>query len=118
MIVVAVYSSGSSGTFVISSVLWPPLAAPPCCRYVEEPASLQVWHEDQWQRVSPVEHALTINVGDMMQVWSNDVYKAPLHRVLADRSRQRYSAPYFFNPSHSCDVAPIASGAPAEEAAR
>ena len=47
---------------------------------------------------SPVAGAFTINVGDMLQVYSNDRYVAPLHRVLANRERCRYSAPFFFNP--------------------
>jgi len=29
--------------------------------------------------------AFTINIADMMQVYSNDHYVAPLHRVLANR---------------------------------
>ena len=61
----------------------------------------------------PGDGALTINVGDMMQVWSNDVYRAPLHRVLADRTRRRYSAPFFYNPAHACMVAPIPTSAAA-----
>lgn len=39
-----------------------------------------------------------MNVGDMLQVYSNDRYVAPLHRVLANRDTHRYSAPFFFNP--------------------
>ena len=34
----------------------------------------------------------------MLQVYSNDRYVAPLHRVLANRDKHRYSAPFFFNP--------------------
>ena len=53
-------------------------------------------HTRTWR--SPVAGALTINVGDMLQVYSNDRYVAPLHRVLANRDKHRYSAPFFFNP--------------------
>ena len=53
-------------------------------------------HAHTWR--SPVAGALTINVGDMLQVYSNDRYVAPLHRVLANREKHRYSAPFFFNP--------------------
>jgi isopenicillin N synthase-like dioxygenase len=45
----------------------------------------------------------------MMQVWSNDIYNAPIHRVLAMESRERYSIPFFFNPAASCKVAPLPS---------
>ena len=48
----------------------------------------------------------TINIGDMVQVWSNDRYVAPLHRVLATREADRYSAPFFYNPPHTATIAP------------
>ena len=38
---------------------------------------------------------------------SNDRFKAPLHRVLASSGRRRYSAPFFFNPRPSADIAPL-----------
>ena len=42
-----------------------------------------------------------------MQVWSNDRFKAPLHRVLASVDQARLSAPYFFNPSYETICAPL-----------
>ncbi len=50
-----------------------------------------------------------INVGDMMQVWSNDRFAAALHRVRPIRGRARYSIPFFFNPSYATDYAPLPS---------
>ena len=43
----------------------------------------------------------------MVQVWSNDRYRAPLHRVLANASRERYSLAYFYNPAASAQYAPL-----------
>ena len=78
-------------------------------QYHDEPSSLQVFHENSWHRVIPVKGALTINIGDMMQVWSNALYKAPIHRVLADPDHVRYSAPFFYNPSYETMVTPVKS---------
>eukprot|EP00548_Thalassiothrix_antarctica_P020767 CAMPEP_0194192946 /NCGR_PEP_ID=MMETSP0154-20130528/72769_1 /TAXON_ID=1049557 /ORGANISM="Thalassiothrix antarctica, Strain L6-D1" /LENGTH=413 /DNA_ID=CAMNT_0038916817 /DNA_START=83 /DNA_END=1324 /DNA_ORIENTATION=+ len=70
--------------------------------------SLQVWTKDeQWITVSPTPGALTINTGDMAQVWSNNRYKAPLHRVLTNKDKVRYSAPFFYNPSYRAKVGPL-----------
>lgn len=66
-----------------------------------------MFNDDQWHRVVPVPDAFTINIGDMMQVWSNDNYVAPVHRVLADRTNERWSAPFFYNPSFTSTVAPL-----------
>jgi isopenicillin N synthase-like dioxygenase len=57
--------------------------------------------------VEPVAGALTINLGDMLQVWSNDHYRSPVHRVLASATRTRLSAPFFWNPSYPTICAPL-----------
>ena len=75
----------------------------------DEVGGLQVYHDGQWHGVPVVEGALVINTGDMMQVWSNDEYQAAVHRVLAMTDVQRFSIPYFFNPSATTKVAPLPS---------
>jgi isopenicillin N synthase-like dioxygenase len=45
----------------------------------------------------------------MVQVWSNDIYRAAVHRVLAMDRLDRYSLPFFFNPDYSTGVFPLAS---------
>lgn len=77
---------------------------------LDDVASLQVWQRGQWWLVEPVEDALCINVGDMLQVVTNDRYVAPLHRVLAQPDRERHSAPFFWNPAYSADCEPAVAG--------
>ena len=79
-------------------------------QYAGEPSSLQVLSGGSWRKVVPAPGALTINIGDMMQVLSNGRYQAPLHRVLGDAARTRYSAPFFFNPSYEAILEPVLSG--------
>ena len=43
----------------------------------------------------------------MAQIWSNGKYKAPLHRVLTHRDKERYSAPFFYNPSYDSLIEPV-----------
>ena len=73
--------------------------------------SLQVYQpsDSQWHDILPRPDAFVINTGDIMQVWSNDRYLAPLHRVKAQRALRRYSAPFFYNPRYECNYAPVAS---------
>jgi isopenicillin N synthase-like dioxygenase len=70
---------------------------------------LEVFNRDRWWLVEPLHDALVVNIGDVMQVWSNDRYTAPLHRVLANAESDRFSAPFFFNPAYSTDYAPLPS---------
>lgn len=77
--------------------------------YQDSQPGLQVEQDGVWYTVEPIENALVINLGDIVQVWSNDHYRAALHRVLANAEHPRYSAPYFFNPSYDTNYAPLES---------
>ncbi len=68
---------------------------------------LQVRHQENWITVAPEPGTLIINVGDLVQVWSNDRYQAPLHRVLANSRDERLSAAFFMNPAFSTDCEPL-----------
>jgi isopenicillin N synthase-like dioxygenase len=70
-------------------------------------SGLQVYRDGRWHSVEPVPGAFTINIGDMVQVWSNDLYHAPPHRVLAMDSSDRYSLPFFYNPSYDAVIEPL-----------
>ncbi|MEM7323827.1 MAG: 2OG-Fe(II) oxygenase family protein [Actinomycetota bacterium] len=73
----------------------------------DDVGGLQVQLGDSWVDVEPLDGALVVNTGDMMQVWSNDRYQAALHRVRPVTDRPRLSVPYFFNPSYRTDYAPL-----------
>src|SRR5262245_52852934 len=75
----------------------------------DDQPGLQVLHDGDWRLVEPRPDALVINIGDVVQVWSNDRYVAPVHRVIASRTSTRYSAPFFFNPSPDTNYAPLPS---------
>jgi isopenicillin N synthase-like dioxygenase len=68
---------------------------------------LQVYHQDFWHDVRPEDGAMVVNTGDMMQVWSNDIYRAAIHRVIAMQQEDRFSIPFFFNPAAGTTVEPL-----------
>lgn len=84
----------------------------------DEQAGLQVFRGGLWHLVEPLEGALVVNLGDIMQVWSNDRYVAPVHRVLANTGASRQSAPFFLNPSYQTDYEPLESTVNSESPAR
>ncbi|KAL1808534.1 hypothetical protein ACET3Z_025524 [Daucus carota] len=57
---------------------------------------LQVLHQNHWVDVPPVPGALVINIGDFMQLISNDKFISSEHRVLASRIGPRISVACFF----------------------
>ncbi|BAT99009.1 hypothetical protein VIGAN_10038100 [Vigna angularis var. angularis] len=61
---------------------------------------LQVETEQGWIHVKPQPQALVINIGDFLQIISNEAYKSAHHRVLANHSDEaRVSVAVFLNPS-------------------
>ncbi|XP_049350777.1 protein DMR6-LIKE OXYGENASE 2-like isoform X1 [Solanum verrucosum] len=63
--------------------------------------------DGEWIQVKPIPDAYIINVGDIIQVWSNDRYESVEHRVIASSMKERFSVPFFFNPSHYVMVEPL-----------
>ncbi|KAF5736757.1 hypothetical protein HS088_TW14G00910 [Tripterygium wilfordii] len=57
---------------------------------------LQVLYENQWVDVAPVLGSLVVNIGDLIQLVSNDKFKSVKHRVLANRVGPRVSAACVF----------------------
>jgi len=84
----------------------------------DEHSGLEVWHDGQWHRIPPLDGALVVNIGDIVQVWSNDRYRAALHRVVVNPDADRMSAPYFFNPAWTAHYAPLPSLTSATDPAR
>ncbi|XP_019190395.1 PREDICTED: 2-oxoglutarate-Fe(II) type oxidoreductase-like isoform X1 [Ipomoea nil] len=56
-----------------------------------------------WEYVPPLKGAFVVNLGDMLERWSNLKFRSTLHRVLVN-GQERYSIPFFVEPSHDCIV--------------
>ncbi len=73
----------------------------------DDQPGLEVCKDDAWHLVEPRRDALVVNIGDIVQVWSNDRYRAALHRVVASSARARYSIPFFLSPEYRLNYAPL-----------
>ncbi|XAR59486.1 Flavanone 3-dioxygenase [Bertholletia excelsa] len=63
--------------------------------------------DEEWIRVRPTPDAYIVNVGDIIQVWSNDKYESVEHRVIVNSEKERFSLPFFFDPDHTVMVEPL-----------
>ncbi|XP_047327997.1 protein DMR6-LIKE OXYGENASE 2-like [Impatiens glandulifera] len=63
--------------------------------------------DGEWIRVKPDVDSYIINIGDIIQVWSNDKYESVEHRVIVNMEKERFSMPFFFNPGHHINVVPL-----------
>ncbi len=63
--------------------------------------------ESGWIDVPPRPSTIVVNLADSLQVWTNDRYRAAVHRVVPMTQRDRYSIPYFYNPPFDAVIRPI-----------
>jgi isopenicillin N synthase-like dioxygenase len=74
-----------------------------------------------WIDVPSVPDSLVVNLGDLMQFWTGGAFRATPHRVLGGAIGQgddRYSIPFFFEPSLDARIAPVpTAAAPVKDAA-
>jgi isopenicillin N synthase-like dioxygenase len=71
--------------------------------------------EHGWIDVEPRPGTMVVNLGDSMQVWTNDRYRAAMHRVKPMTTSTRMSIPYFLNPPRDFVMQPVpelAEGSP------
>ncbi|MFA5122036.1 isopenicillin N synthase family dioxygenase [Zavarzinia sp.] len=72
----------------------------------------------EWIDVPPVENAFVVNIGDMLETWTNGRFVATSHRVRKVKE-ERYSFPLFFSVDYHTEVAPLpcftAGAAPARK---
>lgn len=67
--------------------------------YQDAVGGLQVKSLDgRWIDAAPIENSFVVNIGDMMEMWSNNRYKSTLHRVL-NHGVGRISMPFFTEPN-------------------
>lgn len=83
----------------------------------DDQPGLEVYRDNTWHLVEPRPDALVVNIGDIVQVWSNDRYRASLHRVVVTPDSERFSAPFFFNPDYRACYEPLPSTVSADNPA-
>lgn len=68
---------------------------------------LQVMNSaNEWVEATPIDGAFVVNIGDMMEAWTNGLFRATLHRVV-NNGRERYSMPYFQAADFDAEIKPV-----------
>lgn len=60
-----------------------------------------------WIDVPPEPGTIVVNLGDCTQAWTNDRYRAAVHRVTPMTKHRRFSIPYFANPPRESIIEPF-----------
>jgi isopenicillin N synthase-like dioxygenase len=60
--------------------------------------------QGQWMDAPPVKDCFIVNLGDMLERWTNGMFKSTKHRVLTAGDAERYSIPFFYEPNFDTRV--------------
>lgn len=67
-------------------------------------------NQSEWQAVGPRSGALSVNLGELLEILSGGRFKATAHRVInPSEDKRRLSIPVFINPALDATVAPMAA---------
>jgi isopenicillin N synthase-like dioxygenase len=58
----------------------------------------------EWIGVPPIEGTFVVNIGDLMQRWTNGRFSATRHRVVNRSGRERLSIAYFANVDYATEI--------------
>jgi isopenicillin N synthase-like dioxygenase len=61
---------------------------------------------DEWVETPPIPGTFIVNIGDMMEAYTNGLFKATQHRVV-NTGIERYSIPLFFSADYDTVVEPL-----------
>ncbi|XWS59841.1 hypothetical protein CRYUN_Cryun08bG0156600 [Craigia yunnanensis] len=73
----------------------------------DDVCGLQIQHNKEWVPVNPIPNALVVNVGDVIEIWSNGKYKSIEHRAVANDKKARISHASFLVPHDEVDIEPL-----------
>ena len=60
----------------------------------------EVDKEEKWVSVTPPPiGTFVVNLGDMLERWTNGKFKSTVHRVVSSGEKERYSIPFFYEPN-------------------
>ncbi len=61
----------------------------------------------EWVGALPMPDTFVVNLGNIMQYWSNGRFSSTPHRVINRAGTDRYSIPLFVNPNHEVIIEPL-----------
>ncbi|XP_057448028.1 protein SRG1-like [Lotus japonicus] len=76
---------------------------------VNETEGLQIRKDGKWVPVTPLSNALVINVGDILEILTNGIYRSVEHRATINSEKERISIATFHRPLMNKVIGPTPS---------
>ncbi|KAL3376963.1 hypothetical protein AABB24_003406 [Solanum stoloniferum] len=76
---------------------------------VNETEGLQIKKDGAWIPVPYLPDAFVVNIGDILEIVTNGIYKSIEHRAIVNKDKERISIATFLSPKLNGDLGPAAS---------
>ncbi|KAK7275066.1 hypothetical protein RIF29_16173 [Crotalaria pallida] len=76
---------------------------------VNEMEGLQIRKDGSWIPISPLSNAFVINVGDLLEILTNGIYRSIEHRAIINSEKERISIATFHRPEMKTVIGPAQS---------
>ncbi|KAK6273214.1 hypothetical protein POUND7_010297 [Theobroma cacao] len=76
---------------------------------INEMEGLQIRKNGTWISVKPLPNAFVINIGDIMEIVSDGIYRSVEHRATVNSVKERLSIAKFYSPKLDGDMGPAPS---------
>ncbi|GAB4855154.1 hypothetical protein Ancab_039749 [Ancistrocladus abbreviatus] len=78
-------------------------------RQTNEVEGLQIKKDGKWVPVKPLPDAFIINIGDILEIVTNGIYRSIEHRVVVNAEKERMSLATFYSPRLDGEIGPAPS---------
>ncbi|KAE9605623.1 putative codeine 3-O-demethylase [Lupinus albus] len=76
---------------------------------VDEIEGLQIRKDGMWVPIKPISNAFVINIGDIMEILTNGIYRSIEHRAIVNSKKERISIATFHRPEMTKVIGPVRS---------
>ncbi|XP_031393856.1 protein SRG1-like [Punica granatum] len=76
---------------------------------VNDIEGLQIRKDGMWVPVEPLPNAFVVNIGDLMEMVSNGIYRSIEHRGTVNALKERISVATFYSPNMDAEIGPAPS---------
>ncbi|KAE8647733.1 protein SRG1 isoform X2 [Cucumis sativus] len=76
---------------------------------VNEMEGLQIRKDGRWTPVKPLPNAFVVNIGDILEIITNGIYRSIEHRATVNSTKERLSVAMFFTPRLDGEIGPAPS---------
>ncbi|WCJ32346.1 2-oxoglutarate (2OG) and Fe(II)-dependent oxygenase superfamily protein [Euphorbia peplus] len=71
---------------------------------VNEVEGLQIKKNGKWVSVNPLPNAFVINIGDILEIMTNGIYRSIEHRATVNTEKERMSIATFYAPKYEAEM--------------